>query len=146
MDTQIQSIGVSITPELLSDHSVKNFPFLSNSLWPYGLYSPWNSPGQNTGVGSCPLLQGVFPRQKLKGSPLHCRQILYQLSCQGNPYIEVLLCAAVGTSKWEMLRLPPVSISASWMQISQGLSQEELRHQMESYCWGKCFYFTYPES
>ena len=25
----------------------------SNSLLPYGLYSPWNSPGQNTGEGSC---------------------------------------------------------------------------------------------
>ena len=24
------------------------------------LYSPWNSPGQNTGVGSCRLLQGIF--------------------------------------------------------------------------------------
>ena len=25
---------------------------LSYSLWPHGLYSPWNSPCQNTGVGS----------------------------------------------------------------------------------------------
>ena len=25
------------------------------------LYSPWNSPGQNTGVGSLSLLQGIFP-------------------------------------------------------------------------------------
>ena len=24
---------------------------MSDSLWPQGLYSPWNSPGQNTGVG-----------------------------------------------------------------------------------------------
>ena len=24
---------------------------VSNYLWPHGLYSPWNSPGQNTGVG-----------------------------------------------------------------------------------------------
>ena len=24
----------------------------SDSLLPHGLYSPWNSPGQNTGVGS----------------------------------------------------------------------------------------------
>ena len=24
---------------------------MSDSLWPPGLYSPWNSPGQNTGVG-----------------------------------------------------------------------------------------------
>ena len=33
----------------------------SNSLWPYGLYSPWNSPGQNTGVVSLSFLQGIFP-------------------------------------------------------------------------------------
>jgi len=36
---------------------------VSDSLRPHGLYSPWNSPGQNTGVGSCPLLQGIFPTQ-----------------------------------------------------------------------------------
>ena len=30
---------------------------------PHGLYSPWNSPGQNTGVGSHSLLQGIFPTQ-----------------------------------------------------------------------------------
>ena len=34
---------------------------VSDSLWPYGLYSPWNSPGQNTGVGSLSLLQGDLP-------------------------------------------------------------------------------------
>ena len=31
---------------------------MSDSLRPHGLYSPWNSPGQNTGVGSFSLLQG----------------------------------------------------------------------------------------
>ena len=25
---------------------------VSDSLWPHGLYSPWNSPGQNTGVAT----------------------------------------------------------------------------------------------
>ena len=34
---------------------------VSDSLQPHGLYSPWNSPGQNTGVGSLSLLQGLFP-------------------------------------------------------------------------------------
>ena len=34
-----------------------------NSLQPHGLYSPWNSLGQNTGVSSCSLLQGIFPTQ-----------------------------------------------------------------------------------
>ena len=33
----------------------------SCSLQPLGLHSPWNSPGQNTGVGSHSLLQGVRP-------------------------------------------------------------------------------------
>ena len=36
---------------------------MSNSLWAHRLYSPWNSPGQNTGVGSLSLLQGIFPTQ-----------------------------------------------------------------------------------
>ena len=33
---------------------------MSDSLQPHGLYSPWNSPDNNTGVGSCSLLQGIF--------------------------------------------------------------------------------------
>ena len=28
------------------------------TLWPHGLYSPWDFPGLNTGVGSLSLLQG----------------------------------------------------------------------------------------
>ena len=34
---------------------------MSDSLGPHGLYSPWNSPGQNTGVGSLSFLQGNLP-------------------------------------------------------------------------------------
>ena len=51
-----------------------------DSLWPTGLYSPWNSPGLNTGLGSLSLLQGIFPTQESNLSHLHCRRILYQLS------------------------------------------------------------------
>ena len=36
---------------------------LSNSLRPPWTNRPWNSPGQNTGVGSLSLLQGIFPTQ-----------------------------------------------------------------------------------
>ena len=60
---------------------------LSDSLWPHGLYSPWNSPGQNTGVGSLSLLQGIFPTQGWNPGLLHCRCILYQLSHRGSPRI-----------------------------------------------------------
>ena len=38
---------------------------VADSLWPHGQYSPWNSPGQNTGVGSPSLLQGIFQTQGL---------------------------------------------------------------------------------
>ena len=31
---------------------------MSKFLRPHGLYSPWNSPGQNTGVGSFPFSRG----------------------------------------------------------------------------------------
>ena len=33
---------------------------MPNSLRPHGLYSPWDSPDQNTGVGSRSLLRGIF--------------------------------------------------------------------------------------
>ena len=42
-------------------------------------YIPWNSPGQNTGVVSLSLLQGIFLTQGLNPGLLHGRQILYQL-------------------------------------------------------------------
>ena len=58
---------------------------VSDSLPPHELYSPWSSPGQNTGVGSLSLLQGIFPTQGLNPGLLHCRQILYQLSHKGSP-------------------------------------------------------------
>ena len=51
----------------------------------HGLYSPWNSPGQNTGVCSLSLLQGIFPTQGSNPGLPHCRQILYQLSHWGSP-------------------------------------------------------------
>ena len=55
-----------------------------DSLWPKGLYSPWNYPGQNIGVGCFSLFGGIFPTQGLNSGLLHCRQILYQLSQNGN--------------------------------------------------------------
>ena len=60
---------------------------VSDSLQPHGLYSPWNSPSQNTGVGSRSLLQGIFPTQGLDPGLPHFRWILYQLSHQESPRI-----------------------------------------------------------
>ena len=60
---------------------------VSDSLRPHGLYSLWNPPGQNTGVGSLSLLQRIFPNQGSNPGLPHCRWIPYQLSHKGSPRI-----------------------------------------------------------
>ena len=54
---------------------------------PHVLYSPWNSPGKNTGIGSLSFLQGNFPTQGSNPGLPHCRRVLYQLSQRGRPRI-----------------------------------------------------------
>ena len=83
---------------------------VSDSLRPYGLYSPWNSPGQNTDVGSLSLLQGIFPAQGSNPGFPHRRQILYQLSHQGSPRI------------WEWVAFPfsnGFSRPRNWTRVSR---------------------------
>ena len=75
-----ESPGKPYHQEWSESHSV-----VFNSLRPHGLKSPWNPPGQNTGVGCHSLLQGIFPPQGLNAGVLHCRWILYQLSHQERP-------------------------------------------------------------
>ena len=55
-----------------TSHSV-----ISVSLWPNGLYSPWNSAGQNTGVDSLSHLQWIFLTQEFKWGLLHSRCIFF---------------------------------------------------------------------
>ena len=52
---------------------------------PQGSSVHGDSPGKHTGAGCHTLLQGIFPTQGSNLVLLHCRQILYQLSYQGNP-------------------------------------------------------------
>ena len=69
---------------------------VSDSLRPHGLQSIslWNSPGQYTGVDSRSLLQGSNP------GLLHCREIPYQLSHQGSPYLSVYIFVIKITRLW----------------------------------------------
>ena len=64
---------------------------VSDSLRPHGLYSPWNSPGQNTRVGRLFFFQMIFPTQGSNPGLLHCKQILYQLSDKGSPVMSAVL-------------------------------------------------------
>ena len=82
---------------------------VSDSLWPHGLYSPWNSPGQNTGVCSCSLLQGIFPTQGSNPGLLYCKWIIYQLNHKGSSRI----------LEWVVY---PISSTSSWPRNRTGVS------------------------
>ena len=83
----------------------------STSWWPHRqrpLFSPWNSPGQNSGVRSLSL-QGIFPLQGSNSGLPHCRRILYQLSHQRSPRM----------LKWVAY---PFSSRSSWPRYPTGVS------------------------
>jgi len=69
---------------VLFESERENVLVMSDSLPPHGLHSPWDSSGQNTGVGRLSLLQGIFPTQGSSPGLPYCRWILYQLSHQGS--------------------------------------------------------------
>ena len=83
---------------------------MSGSSQPHRLlYRPWNSPGQNNGVGSLSLLQGIFLAQGSNPGLRHCRRILYQLSHKGSP----------GIQEWVAY---PFSSGSSWPRNRTGVS------------------------
>ena len=75
------------SPEDLQDSASESSSVVCDSLRLHGLYSPWNSPGQNNRVSSLSLLQGISPTQGLNPGLLHCRWVLYQLNHQRSPGI-----------------------------------------------------------
>ena len=78
-EVTLQTVRVSVNHSVLSDSSRPHGP------QPARLLCPWDSPGQNTGMGSHALLQGIFRTRGSNPSLLHCRWILYRLSHQGSP-------------------------------------------------------------
>ena len=82
---RFSSRSFSVFDCFCSECESENHSVLSNSLQPCGLYSPWNSLGQNTEMGSLSLLQGIFLAQGSNPGLPHCRQILYQLCHHGSP-------------------------------------------------------------
>ena len=106
----------------------ENPSVISDSLWSHGLYSLWNSPGQNSGVGSLSLLQGIFPTQVLNPGLPRCRQILYQLSHLGSPRIlEWVAYSFFSRSSWPR----------NWTRVSNGnpLQYSYLENPMDGGAW-----------
>ena len=77
-----------ITTKVKCSHKVKWKSLSRVRLFATPWTRPLNSPGQNTGVNTLSLLQGIFPTQGSNPSLLHCRWILYQLSHKGSAVIK----------------------------------------------------------
>ena len=111
---------------------------MSNSLWSHGLYSPWNSPGQNTGVGSLSLLQGIFPTQGWNPDLPHGRWIPYQLSRKGSPKenqswiitgrtdaeAEAPVLWLIDTKSWLIGEEPDAG--KDWRQDEKGMTEDKM--------------------
>ena len=87
MQYLISSCLIYLVVNYLFESESESCSVLSDPSQPHGLYSLWNSPGQNTRMGSLSLLQGHFPTQGSNPSLPHCRQILCQLSHKGSQRI-----------------------------------------------------------
>ena len=90
--------GRHYTSAMGSKSESESHSVIFDSLRRHGLYSPWNSPGQNTGVGSLSLLQGIFPTQESNQGLLHGRRVLYHLSYEGSPMGSRL--TSTGVTSW----------------------------------------------
>ena len=74
----------SLLDTLESESERASRSVMSDSL---RLHSPWNSPGQNTGVGSLSLLQGIFQTQRWKPGLLHWQADSFTIEPPGVPKI-----------------------------------------------------------
>ena len=100
---------------------------MSNTLWPHGLYSPWNSPGQNTGVGNLFLLQGICPTQGSNPGLLHCRRILFHLSHKGNPFNKHLTNLEMTAEPWHFCTVPQLGSVVSCRACRKSENSTKIR-------------------
>ena len=100
--------------------SNQHYSVVSDSLWPHGLYSSCNSPGQTTGVGSLSLIQGIFPTRGSNSGLPHCRWILHQVSLSLYPNLSLVHLF------WHLLCPGCQTLFPRW-----GLSWSQDRHKKE---------------
>ena len=114
----------------------------SDSVTPWTVYSPWNSPGQSTG-----LLEGIFPTQGLNPSLPPRRQILYQLSHQGSPRILEWLAYPFSSGPSQPRNWTKVSCFAGGFFTSWAIISEMKYHLFLVFSLSFCpLFLSFPNS
>ena len=91
---------------------------MSDSLRPHGLYSPWNSPGQSTGVGSLSLI---------REAPLHIFssvQSLSRVQLFATPWTATRQASLSITNSWSLFKLMSVELVMQSLQMLNKHKQE----------------------
>ena len=88
-------INIQLECECVNEQVAQSCPTLRDPM-----DCPWNSPGQNTGLSSLSLLQGIFPTQGSHPGLLYCRRILYQLSHKGSPTLNLVFQKQTNLKIW----------------------------------------------
>ena len=93
-------------------------------LWSaWNLYGPWNPPGQNTGVGSLSLLQGIFPTRDWTQISHSVGEFFTSWATVGNPnratpcswpYLGILILVASHDLRKTLKHLPLSSLSTDF--------------------------------
>ena len=84
----IQSSQIPKKNVVIKSVKSESLSVVSDSSRPHGPYSSWNSPDQNTGVGTLSLLQGIFPTQGIKPRSPVLQVDSLPAEPQGKPYQE----------------------------------------------------------
>ena len=106
---------------------------VSNPLGPYGLYSPWNSPGQNTGVGSLSQLQGNLPNPGIKPRSPALQVDSLPAEPQGEPKN-----TGVGSIFPSLGDLPDPGIQSRSPALQADSLETELGGGGGKLCWWEC--------
>ena len=118
-------------PEDLSNPGIKlrSLTLQADSL----LSEPPGKP-KNTGVGSLSPLQGLFPSQGLYPGLVHRRQILYQLSYQGSPIMDLVMTKTIlEVAKATMV----LAVTIVKLQILDPWQEETLEAEVQALVVGK---------
>ena len=94
-------------------------------------YNPWNSPGQNTGVGSLSLLQGIFPTQGSNPGLPHCRQIILPTEPQFSS-VQSLSCVQLFATPWAAAYQATPSMGFSRQEYWSGVPLPSLHQPLHT--------------
>ena len=106
-------------------------------------YSPWDKPGQNTGICRLSLLQGIFPTQGWNPGLPHCRQTLYHLSHRGSPRILKRVAYPFSSGSYQPRNGTGISCTAGRFLTNWAISEEIRKSRKSSYLssvhfWQSC--------